>query len=198
MKVEPVTLSLRAVRLEPLTQMHVEDLRRVGCDPEVWRFFSSGVISKPDELQAWANKAIADTKQGIAVVFAIIDLRSGLAVGSTRYFEISAQHRHLEIGHTWLGQPAWRTAINTECKYLLLRHAFETLGCLRVQLKTDSRNVRSQAAIEHIGGKKEGILRSHLLLPDGYIRDSVIYSVISKEWPDVKARLEAIIAARNI
>jgi RimJ/RimL family protein N-acetyltransferase len=103
-------------------------------------------------------------------------------------------HRRVEIGHTWLAKSAWRTPINTEAKFLLLRHAFETLACNRVQLKTDSRNLRSQAAIERIGAKREGVLRSHMVLPDGHVRDTVMFSILGAEWPAVKARLEQMMA----
>ncbi|HRJ48186.1 MAG TPA: GNAT family protein, partial [Opitutaceae bacterium] len=126
--------------------------------------------------------------------FAVIRRADGRAVGSTSYLDIAPEHRRIEIGWTWLGAEARRTAINTECKYLLLRHAFETLGCGRVQLKTDARNLRSQAAIERIGAKREGVLRRHLVMPDGFVRDTVMFSILAEEWPAVKARLEANLA----
>ena len=124
------------------------------------------------------------------VPFAIRNLATGKICGSTRYMAIAPQDRGLEIGWTWLDASARRTGINTECKYLLLQHAFETLGTIRVQLKTDSRNLRSQNAIERIGGIREGVLRNHMILPDGYYRDSVYFSIIESEWPGVKARLQ--------
>ena len=128
-----------------------------------------------------------------AFPFAIIDRASGTLVGSTRYYDISQTNRSLEIGSTWLTPRAWRTAVNTECKYLLLKHCFESLGTIRVQLKTDSRNLRSQKAIERLGASKEGILRNHMILPNGYIRDSVYYSIIEQEWPAIKGRLEGML-----
>ncbi|HKY52696.1 MAG TPA: GNAT family protein, partial [Anaerolineales bacterium] len=122
--------------------------------------------------------------------FVVIHLASGRVAGATRYLNIISHDRGLEIGGTWYGPEFQRTAVNTECKYLLLQHAFETLGCIRVQLKTDSRNERSQKAIERIGAVKEGVLRNHMILPDGYYRHSVYYSILDTEWPNVKRRLE--------
>ena len=120
----------------------------------------------------------------------VIHLASGRVAGATRYLNMAPEHRGLEIGGTWYGADFQRTAVNTECKYLLLEYAFETLGCIRVQLKTDERNLRSQRAIERIGAKYEGILRNHMILPDGGYRDSVFYSIIDSEWPGVKKSLE--------
>lgn len=123
----------------------------------------------------------------------IIDQATNQVVGSTRFLDISSQHRQLEIGSTWLTPSVWRTRMNTECKYLLLKHCFEVLETIRVQIKTDRRNVQSQRAIERLGAVKEGVLRRHRILPDGYVRDTVYYSVIDEEWPAVKARLEAFL-----
>jgi RimJ/RimL family protein N-acetyltransferase len=132
--------------------------------------------------------------RGQEVAYAVLDLAAGSAVGSTSLYDVSTRHRHLEIGRTWLGRPAWRTAVNTECKLLLLEHCFERLDALRVQLKTDARNLRSQAAIERLGAVREGVLRHHMVMPDGYVRDTVMYSVIAPEWPAVRARLEGLMA----
>jgi RimJ/RimL family protein N-acetyltransferase len=128
--------------------------------------------------------------RGLFLPFAIVDLATGRAIGSTRYLDISPHDRHVEIGWTWLGKDYWRTPINTECKYLLLRHAFETLGCIRVSLKTDLRNERSQRAIERIGGVREGVWRRVVVMHDGYQRSSVFYSILDDEWTGVKKRLE--------
>jgi RimJ/RimL family protein N-acetyltransferase len=136
---------------------------------------------------------LAAQARGEGLAFAIIDQGRGEAVGGTTYMDVAMADRRLEIGNTWLGRAAWRTAINTEAKLLLLRHAFETLGCHRVQMKTDARNLRSQAAIERLGAKREGVLRQHLVLPDGFVRDTVMYSVIAAEWPGVKARLQGLL-----
>jgi RimJ/RimL family protein N-acetyltransferase len=135
--------------------------------------------------------------RGNVVVFAQIDLAGGRAVGGTTYMNISRCDRGLEIGSTWLGKPWQRTGINTEAKYLLLRHAFEDLGAVRVQLKTDGRNLQSQAAIERLGAVREGVLRKHMCLHDGFLRDTVVYSILDDEWPAVKARLEAKMAAHG-
>jgi len=138
--------------------------------------------------------AIAQRRLKLEWPLVVVDRTTDTIVGSTRYLDIVPAHKAVEIGWTWLTPSVWRTSINTECKYLLLRHAFETAGAIRVCLKTDSRNLRSQAAIERIGGVREGVLRRHRILPDGYRRDSVYYSIIDEEWPAVKARLEAMLA----
>src|SRR5262249_54931679 len=132
---------------------------------------------------------------GSVVAFAQVEVTTGRAVGGTTYMNISRRDRGLEIGSTWLGKPWQRTGINTEAKYLLLRHAFEVLGAVRVQLKTDGRNMPSQAAIERLGAVREGVLRKHMLVRDGFIRDTVMYSIIAEEWPAVKLRLEQKMAA---
>ena len=142
------------------------------------------------EMEAWIALALDAQERGTEVPFAIRDRGTGQVLGSTRYLNIMPKDRGLEIGWTWLTGAARRTSVNTECKYLLLRHAFETLGAIRVQLKTDSRNVTSQRAIERIGAVKEGILRNHVIMPDGYYRHSVYYSILDSEWPSVKAHLE--------
>jgi RimJ/RimL family protein N-acetyltransferase len=194
MWVTPVTLEGAAVRLEPLAETHAEALYVAGQDPAIWRFMTSDPSSVPQKMRAWVDAALAARDAGSAQPFAIVERASGHVVGSTRYFDLSAADRHLEIGHTWLAAAAQRTRVNTECKYLLLRHAFETLGAVRVQLKTDRRNERSQRAIERLGAVREGILRQHMILESGYIRDTVMYSIIDEEWPAVKANLEARLA----
>jgi RimJ/RimL family protein N-acetyltransferase len=137
----------------------------------------------------WIEQACEESAAGRQIPFAIIHLASGRAVGSTRYLDIRREDRGIEIGWTWLGKAYQRTAMNTECKWLLLRHAFETLAAHRVQLKTDLRNLASQRAIERLGAVREGVLRRHMLLPDGHLRDSVYYSILDTEWPAVKERL---------
>jgi N-acetyltransferase len=123
-----------------------------------------------------------------------VDLARGEAVGGTALLDYAEVHRRIEIGHTWLVKRAWRATLNTEAKFLLLRHAIETLACNRVQLKTDARNLRSQAAIERIGAKREGVLRHHMVMPNGYVRDTGMFSILGAEWPAVKARLEQMMA----
>ncbi len=188
---EPVTLEGRRVRLEPLTERHAEDLFAVAGDEEVWRYLAVPMPTDLPAMRQWLADALETQARGSMLPFAIIEGASGRAIGSTRYLDYSAFDRHIEIGWTWLGRAYWRTPINTECKYLLLRHAFESLDCIRVQLKTDLRNTRSQQAIERIGGVREGVLRKAVIIPkDGYQRWSVYFSILDDEWPTVKARLE--------
>jgi len=144
-------------------------------------------------MRSWVLDLLDRQTKGTDLPFTVIHLDSGRAIGATRYLNIRPQDRALEIGGTWYAVEFQRTAVNTECKYLLLKHAFEGLKCIRVQFKTDLRNERSQRALERIGAVKEGILRSHMITPDGYIRDSVFYSILASEWPLVRARLEEII-----
>jgi N-acetyltransferase len=197
MDIKPITLQGRVVRLEPLTEMHVPQLAVAGQDEAIWQFMRYGQITTEPGMRLWVRELLAAQAQGTDLPFAVIYLESGAAIGSTRYLEIRQAHRALEIGGTWYALTFQRTAVNTECKYLLLRHAFEELGCLRVQFKTDLRNERSQRAIERIGAVKEGVLRKHMILPDGVIRDSVYYSIIDSEWPRVKARLEEMMGSHG-
>ncbi len=188
---DPVTLEGRRVTLEPLGPHHAADLFAVGQDEDIWRYLPAATPRTLTEMEAWAANALAVRDAGQMLPFAIVERATGHAVGSTRYLDYSAPDRHVEIGWTWLGRDWWRTPLNTECKYLLLRHAFETLGCIRVQLKTDVRNERSQRAIERIGGVREGVLRKAVIVPkDGHQRWSVYYSILDDEWPAVRARLE--------
>jgi RimJ/RimL family protein N-acetyltransferase len=190
MNIQPVTLTGKLVRLEPLSEAHVPDLAQVGIDENIWRFMLYGDMCSAEDLLGWVRDILSRQKRGTDLPFTVIYLESGKAIGCTRYLDIHPEHRNLEIGGTWYGAPYQRTGVNTEAKYLLLCHAFETLGCIRVQLKTDLRNQRSQRAIERIGAKKEGILRDHMILQDGSIRSSIYYSILVAEWPGVKARLE--------
>ncbi len=191
MEIAPVTLQGRFVRLEPLQMKHASDLFAAAQDPAIWTYMSSHLNGSLPAIEAWISAALQEQAAGIVLPFAIIDLSSGYAVGSTRYMTISVRDRGLEIGWTWLAPVVQRTGVNTECKYLLLRHAFETLGAIRVQLKTHHDNLRSQRAIERIGATREGVLRNHMIMPDGSYRHSVYYSIIDSEWPRVKGRLEA-------
>lgn len=190
LKVEPVTLEGRFVRLEPLGEVHVPDLARVGLDASIWRYMLYGEIQSIDDLHAWVQDMLRRQQSGEDLPFAVIDRASGRAIGSTRYLNIDPEHRSLEIGGTWYGKDYQGTQVNPECKYLLLKQAFEVLGCVRVQLKTDLNNQRSQRAIEKLGAVKEGVLRNHMILPDGRLRHSVLYSILPEEWPAIKARLE--------
>jgi len=190
MVVEPVILQGRHVRLEPLTPEHAAGLAEVGLDEDLWRWIPTPVCT-PEEMSAYVQTVLRDQAAGTALPFALIEKSSGRTVGSTRYANIERVHHRLEIGWTWVARPWQRTAINTEAKYLLLRHAFETLKCMRVELKTDSLNERSRAAILRIGATQEGIFRNHMMTATGRIRHTVYFSIVDSEWPEVKARLEA-------
>jgi len=192
MEVKPVTLLGRHVRLEPLTEAHVPGLAEIGIGQNFWHYMLYGEMNTEADMRNWVLDILGRAEKGTDLPFAAIDLVSGRVAGATRYLNIMPKDRGLEIGGTWYGTEFQRTAVNTECKYLLMTHVFETLGAIRVQLKTDSRNERSQKAIERIGAKKEGILRNHMILPDGYFRHSVFYSVLDTEWPEVKKNLEAM------
>jgi RimJ/RimL family protein N-acetyltransferase len=189
MILEPVILEGRSVRLEPLSLDHDVQLCEVGLEGDLWRWTTSQV-GTPEEMRAYIEEALAAQAAGTALPFAIIAKDAGRAVGSTRYGNIERTHRRVEIGWTWIGRKWQRTAVNTEAKYLMLRHAFETLGCIRVELKTDSLNERSRQAILRIGAKEEGTLRQHMITASGRIRHTVYYSIIDSEWPAVKAKLE--------
>jgi RimJ/RimL family protein N-acetyltransferase len=184
------TLQGRHVQLQPLGSAHAADLLAAGADPEVWQYQTQPQPKNLAHVQAFIDSAEHDRARGLSVAFAIIDARSGKAVGTTRFLDIRPRDRGIEIGSTWLSSDHWRTPINTECKYLLLRHAFETLSALRVQLKTDERNQRSRAAIMRIGASFEGILRCDRLLWNGFIRSSAYYSIVHNEWPSVRTKLE--------
>jgi RimJ/RimL family protein N-acetyltransferase len=190
MEVKPVVLQGKHVRLEPLTEAHVPGLAQIGVGQDFWDFMLYGDMNTEEDMRNWVREILSRAQKGTDMPFAVIHLASGRVAGATRYLNIMPKDRGLEIGGTWYGLEFQRTAVNTECKYLLLAHAFETLGAIRVQLKTDLRNVRSQKAMERIGAVKEGVLRNHMILPDGRYRDSVFYSIIDTEWPDVKRRLE--------
>lgn len=189
LNIQPVTLEARHVRLEPLSLEHHKGLSEVGLVEELWRWIPQPVRTV-EEMREYIATALRSQAEGSALPFATIERSTGKVIGSTRYGNIDRVNRHVEIGWTWLG-PAWqRTAANTEAKFLMLRHAFETLGCLRVELKTDSLNEKSRNAILRIGAKEEGIFRNHMVTSTGRIRHSVYYSIIDSEWPAMKARLE--------
>jgi RimJ/RimL family protein N-acetyltransferase len=184
----PVVLSGKAVRVEPLELRHAVDLLAAAAAPEIWLYLPSPQPRTLAVVQTFIEAAQRSAANG-EIPFAVVDVERGRAVGSTRYLEIRPADRALEIGWTWYAKEAQRTAINTECKFLLLRHAFEQLGALRVQFKTDGRNLRSQHAIERLGALKEGVLRKQRILHDGYVRDAVYYSILDEEWPEVRSGL---------
>jgi len=193
MEVKPVELTGKHVRLEPMTEEHTAALAEIGIGQPFWGFMLYGNINTVDEMHNWVRDILSRAEKGTDLPFVAIHLDSGRVAGATRYLNIMPKDRGLEIGGTWYGPEFQRTVVNTECKYLLLRHAFETLGCIRVQLKTDLRNERSQKAIERIGAVKEGVLRNHMILPDGRYRHSVFYSILDVEWSEVKRRLEEML-----
>ncbi len=190
--VPPVTLEGRSVLLAPLEAHHAPALAAVA-EPEIFEFFNM-TLATPADVEAYVAEALDAAARGVERPFVILERETGTPVGTSRFLDIQRQHRTLEIGNTWLARRVWRSRVNTECKYLLLRHAFEALGVMRVQLKTNRRNERSRAAIERIGARFEGILRHHQLVRDGQVRDSAYYSILDTEWPEVKSRLEERLA----
>lgn len=189
-EIKPVTLTGKHVRLEPMTLEHVESLAEIGVGHDFWDFMVYGKMENTEDMRGWVTDILSRVAKGTDLPFVAVHLASGRVAGATRYLNIMPNDRGLEVGGTWYGIDFQRTVVNTECKYLLFKHAFETLGAIRLQLKTDSRNERSQRAIERIGAVKEGVLRNHMILPDGIIRHSVYYSILDTEWEGVKKRLE--------
>ena len=196
MNIQPVTLEGRHVRLEPLSLSHHADLCEVGLDEDLWRWIPTAVRT-PEHMRAYIDLALRAQAEGAALPFATVDLKSGRAIGSTRFAAIERAHRRLEIGWTWIGRHWQRTAVNTEAKYLMLRHAFQTLGAMRVELKTDSLNERSRRAILRLGAVEEGVFRKHMLTESGRVRHSVYFSIIDEEWPAVKMRLEGMLSGNR-
>jgi RimJ/RimL family protein N-acetyltransferase len=192
MAVGPVTLEGQYVRLEPLSLDHHSALCKVGLDPDLWRWTTTS-ITTADQMRAYIETALDWELEGTALPFAAVEKRSGQVVGSTRFGSIDRLNRRVEIGWTWVARNWQRTPINTETKYLMLRHAFETLGCIRVEFKTDSLNERSRRAILRIGAKEEGVLRNHMICDNGRLRHTVYYSIIDSEWPAAKERLERML-----
>jgi RimJ/RimL family protein N-acetyltransferase len=193
MELGPVVLEGRHVRLEPLRPEHAEDLL-AASDPSIWRWMPVKVGGRED-LDRWLAEAVAAEAAGAEYPFAVIDLARGKAVGSTRYLDISRENRGVEVGWTWYAREMQGTAVNPESKYLLLTHAFEDWGAIRLFLKTDSLNERSRAAILKLGAKYEGDLRNHRIRPDGSYRHSSYYSVLDSEWPALKRALQERLAA---
>ena len=186
--IEPVTLRGRHASLEPLAREHEASIMQAAADGELWKLWYTSVPA-PDQTTAWLDAALDMRERQGAMPFAVRANDSGNIVGSTRYFNVDAANRRLEIGHTWYAQRAQRTAINTECKLLLLTHAFEQLRCIAVEFRTHWFNHRSREAILRLGAKQDGVLRNHQLLPDGSRRDTVVFSILDGEWPAVKRHL---------
>jgi RimJ/RimL family protein N-acetyltransferase len=187
--VSPVTLEGRWVRLEPLRADHLDALTLVAGDAEIWTWFP-WPLDQQDYMREWLDSALEAAAHGDELPFVIAERESGTIIGSTRFMDIRPGHRAVEIGSTWLETRWWRTAMNSEAKYLMLLHAFGAWGCLRVALKTDLLNVRSQRAIERLGAVREGVLRKHMIVHDGRVRDTVYYSILDDEWPPIRARME--------
>lgn len=190
---EPAVLEGKHVRLEPLTMAHLPRLVEIGLQDDIFRWYAQP-IRTPEDMKALIATALEEQTAGKSLPFATIARSTGLAVGSTRFMTIDRPNRSLEIGYTWIAPPWQRTAINTEAKYLMLRCAFDSWGCNRVGLKTDSLNERSRRAIARIGAKEEGTLRNHMVTASGRLRHSVYFSVIRAEWPELKAALEEKLA----
>jgi N-acetyltransferase len=193
MQIEPCVLEGQHIRLEPLGLQHCVRLAEIGCEENVWRYLNPRLESEAD-MRKFIETALQWQAEGTAIPFATIDKATGLAVGSTRFANIVREHRRVEIGWTWIGSDWQRSAVNTEAKYLMLRHAFEVWRCGRVELKTSSLNMRSRNAMLRIGAKEEGTLRNHMINADGSFRHTVYFSVIAEEWPEVKQFLEARLA----
>ena len=191
----PVTLELHGVRLEPLGPHHADGLRAAAADGELWRLRVTSV-PEPEQVDAYIYKAAQQRPTRLA--FAVIDIASGVLVGTTSYHDIVAEIGRLEIGYTWYARRWQRTHVNTSCKLLLLTHAFETLGAQLVGLRTDNFNHASQAAIERLGAKQDGVLRHHALRRDGTVRDTVMYSIAAGEWPEIRAHLRDRLARHGV
>ncbi|MFZ6817062.1 GNAT family N-acetyltransferase [Undibacterium sp. Ji22W] len=184
-----ITLTGQHARLTPLSQDHLNDLQAAASDGRLWELFFTSVPS-PENLMTWFKIATEQSDKGLAMPFTVFDQIQNKVIGATRYCNIDSANKRLEIGYTWYAQSYQGSAINTECKLLLLTHAFEVLDCNAVEFRTDWFNQRSQKAIERLGAKRDGVLRSHMILPDGRVRDTVVYSILKHEWAGVKANLE--------
>jgi N-acetyltransferase len=191
---EPVLLEGTRVRLEPLSfERHFDGLAAIGLDPDLWRWTLSTVVRR-DDLRAYLNEALHEQVQGRSIPFVTVDVASGTIAGCTRFGNIEPRHRRVEIGWTWVGRPFQRTYVNTEAKLLMLAHAFDVWNCIRVELKTNVLNRRSRDAMLRIGAVEEGTLRRHAISDEGVVRDTIYYSVLDSEWPDVRERLLGMLA----
>ena len=196
-KLHPITLEGHGIRLEPLTQEHHDGLVAAASDGRLWELWFTSV-PEPAEMQKYISQALAGQQEGHTLPWAVRELTSGTIVGSTRYHDIVVEIDRVEIGYTWYGKHWQRSHINTGCKLLLLEHAFDSLGCKVVGLRTDNFNFASQRAIVALGAKKDGVIRHHRARRDGTVRDTVIYSIVAGEWPDVKRHLELRLARRGV
>jgi N-acetyltransferase len=192
-KPDPVVLENAFVRMEPLAEDHREPLREAGRDPELWRF--ANVNLDNTDFDAWMDHRLTEVAISSDLTWAIYDKASASFVGSTSYLAVVMVHKRLEIGWTWYARRVWAGAVNPSCKRMLLSHGFDVLGLNRIELKADARNARSRQAMERFGAKFEGIHRSHMVRPDGRLRDTAWFSVIREEWPGVRDGLDARLAA---
>ncbi len=190
---QPITLEGKRVRLEPIGPHHSRDLFNAGQDEIIWRYLTTPPFAVPEDAENWVRMCVKRMEDGGRVQFAVVLPNENKAIGSTGYLDIDRTNRTLEVGMTWYGVAYQRTFVNTECKYLLLKHAFDEQGARRVCIKTDVNNERSRRAIERIGGVQEGILRNHRINRDGSNRDSVYYGIIEEEWPQVRENLERML-----
>ena len=196
MEITPVTLQGTRIRMEPLSlDRHFEGLAEIGLDPELWRW-TLNVCATREDLRAYLEEALRMQAEGNALPFATVDQSTGRVLGCTRFGNIEPKHRRVEVGWTWVGRVSQRSHVNTEAKYLMLRHAFESWGCVRVELKTNALNRKSRDAIVRIGAKEEGTLRKHATSDTGVLRDTVYFSITDDEWPAVKARLLSMLTPR--
>lgn len=190
MSVANMILEGRQIRLEPLSLKHLDGLCAIGLDASLWQWTTNRLRDR-EEMRDYIETALDEEQRGVSLPFATLLTATGQTVGSTRFANMDLKNRRVEIGWTWIGVPWQRTAVNTEAKYLMLCHAFETLGCQRVEFKTDALNSRSRQAILRLGAKEEGVLRKHMVTYSGRLRDTVYFSILDDEWPSVKARLQA-------
>jgi RimJ/RimL family protein N-acetyltransferase len=189
----PIRLAGNHIVLEPLQPGHRNDLIQAASDGELWQLWYTGVPS-PDDADSYIEKALQQQAEGRALPFVVRHIASNRIIGSTRFCNIEPAHRRLEIGYTWYGQSYQRTPVNSEAKFLLLRHAFEHLNCIAVEFRTHWLNHRSRAAIARLGAKQDGVLRNHIIMPDGSYRDTVVFSIIESEWPMIKQHLQFILS----
>jgi RimJ/RimL family protein N-acetyltransferase len=190
---EPITLERDGIRLEPLTIAHHDEIAKAAADGELWNLWFTSV-PRPEQTAKWIEHALDGHKQGHMLPWVVRELASGALIGSTRYHDIVAPIDRVEIGYTFYSQSRWRSSVNTTCKLMLLAHGFDQLGCKVIGLRTDNFNFRSQRAIEALGAKKDGVLRHHAARRDGSPRDTVMYSILATEWPDVRRHLELRLA----
>jgi RimJ/RimL family protein N-acetyltransferase len=192
--IEPVTLATDRLTLRPLSLADVPALGGAAGDGELWEKKTT-TVPRPEGFEAYVQKALELQASGLALPFATVVNDGNRVVGSTRYMNVDAANHRVEIGTTWIAKSWQRTFVNTHAKFLMLRHAFEGLDCLAVEIRTHARNDQSRAAIERLGAKLDGILRQHMIMPDGHVRDTAVYSIVREEWPTVKASLERKMAS---